>query len=486
MSHLRPRTKSDGQSKTKRSPTELHDAALRHFSSKRYASAEDRCRQALAIDPKHAVSLYLLGLVHAQTGRVDLAVDLIASAIRCNPNNHEYFLSLGELLQRQNKLAEARKSFDLVIKLAPNFAGGWIKLGNLLEIQGQRDEALLTYEHALTLDPDNAGAAARSGLILLALQRYDEALARFDLSGAISPDQIEVICGRGDCLHNLGRPAEAAVSYRRASELVPDRASVWRLLGKVLEQLGDRDEAIKALRRARELDPSDAFGAGVELMRLGADELTEMPPAFVRSLFDQYAPTFDTALVQSLGYRGPQVLVEAVQSACQAHRKPAHFKHAVDLGCGTGLAAVAFAGMVDQFTGIDLSPGMIEKARDTGLYAELEVTDMLDGLRTTPDCGVELVLAADAMVYVADLLPVLQETSRVLASGGLLAFTLERHEGDGFIMGEGRRYVHGASYVRASIAAAGLVVLQFEQHSARSEAGVPVPGLVIVAERRRE
>jgi predicted TPR repeat methyltransferase len=487
MGRLRPRFKSQEQSRTqsrtKRSPTDLYDAALRHFLSKRYGPAEDRCRQALTLDPDHADSLHLAGLIHWQTNRLDLAVDLIASAIRCNPSNPEYFLNLGELLRAQNKLDEARKSFDIAIKLAPNRPAGWIKLGNLLRIQGQRDEALLTYEHAFTLDPNNAEAAARSGLILLDLRRYEEALARFDLSAAISPNQIEVLCGRGDCLRNLGKTAEAASNYRRASELEPDRVSVWRLLGNVLEQLGDRDGAIRALRRARELDPSDSFGAGVELMRLGADDLSEMPPAFVRSLFDQYAPTFDTALVQSLGYRGPQMLVEAVRSASEANRKPASFKHAIDLGCGTGLVAVAFAEMVDQFTGIDLSPGMIERARATSLYDELRVADMLEGLRLTPDSGADLVLSADAMIYVADLFPVLKEASRVLASGGLLAFTLERHDGDGFIMGEGRRYAHSASYVRASIEAAGLVVLQFEQHSARCEAGVPVPGLVIVAEK---
>jgi predicted TPR repeat methyltransferase len=483
MSRFRPRSESHGQSRTKRSLTDLYDAASRHFLSKRYGPAEARCRQVLTLDPKHANSLHLLGLVHSETNRLDSAVDLIASAIKCDPNNHEYFLHLGEMLQHQNKLDEARKSLDIAIKLAPNLAVGWIKLGNLLRIQNRFDEVLLTYEHAFTLDPNNAEALALSGRVLLELGRYEEALAKCELSLAVSPAQVEALCIKGDCLRVLGRAAEAAVSYRRVSELEPDRVSVWRILGNVYEQLGDRDGAIKVLRRARELDPSDPFGASIELMRLGADEVSEMPPAYVRLLFDQYASTFDTALVERLGYRGPSVLLEAVLSACRAHQKPANFKHAIDLGCGTGLAAVAFAKMVDQFIGIDLSPGMIEKARATGLYAQLRLTDMLEGLRTTPDSGVDLVLSADAMIYVADLFPVLKEASRVLASGGLLAFTSERHDGDGVIMGGGRRYAHSDSYVRASIEAAGLVVLLFEQRSARHERGVPVPGLVAVAEK---
>jgi predicted TPR repeat methyltransferase len=483
MGWLRPRLKSQERGGQRRAPAELYDAALRHFLSKRYGPAEDRARQALTLEPAHADSLHLLGLVHWQTGRPDQAVGVIAAAIRINPNNHEYFLNFGELLRDQNKLDEARKSFDIAIRLAPDLAAPWIKLGNLLRAQQRNDEALLTYEHASTLEPGNAAASALSAGVLLELRRYQEALARCELSLSLSPDQAEALCVKGDCLRHLGEPAAAAASYRRASELEPDRVPVWRLLGQVLEQTGDRDGAIHALRRARELDPSDSLGAGVELMRLGADEVSEMPSAYVRLLFDQYADNFDTALVQKLGYRGPQLLLEAVRSACEARQKPARFNHAVDLGCGTGLAAAAFAGLVDRFTGVDLSPAMIEKARATGLYAGLEVSDMLEGLRSTPDCGADLVLAADAMVYVADLAPVLKQASRALASRGLLAFTLERHDGDGFAMGQGRRYAHGAPHVRALIGAAGLVVLQFEAQPIRTERGVPVPSLVIVAEK---
>jgi predicted TPR repeat methyltransferase len=278
-----------------------------------------------------------------------------------------------------------------------------------------------------------------------------------------------------------GDLAAAADLLAQAIELAPGFASAWFTVGEIREQLGERDAAVAAFRKAREADAEDRHGASLRLMLLGAEKLSDMPPAYVRALFDQYAPKFESALVDDLGYRGPSLLFKAVLAARHAVRKPAFFRRAIDLGCGTGLAATAFAKEVDHFTGIDLSPRMIERARLTGLYAELEVTDMLEGLRARPDACAELILAADAMVYVADLAPVLKQAKRVLVAGGLLAFTAETHDGDGVVIGEGLRYAHGANYVRASIEAAGLSLSQLEVLSARNEDNTPVPGLVAVA-----
>jgi predicted TPR repeat methyltransferase len=85
------------------------------------------------------------------------------------------------------------------------------------------------------------------------------------------------------------------------------------------------------------------------------------------------------------------------------------------------------------------------------------------------------------MVYLSDLAAVLREVKRVLVTGGLLAFTVEMHNGDGVILGEGLRYAHGAGYVRASIGDAGLTLSRCEDLSARNEDNTPVPGLVVVA-----
>jgi predicted TPR repeat methyltransferase len=273
----------------------------------------------------------------------------------------------------------------------------------------------------------------------------------------------------------------AADLLLQAIELAPNFVSAWFTLGEIRDQLGRPEAAVAAFRQAHAADPDDRHGASLHLMRLGAEQVAAMPQAYVQVLFDQYAPRFETALVDDLGYRGPSLLFRAVLAVRSAARKPAFFKRAIDLGCGTGLAAAAFAKEVDRFTGFDLSPKMIARARATGFYAELEVADMVQGLQTQADSSADLVLAADAMVYLADLGAVLNEAKRVLVAGGLLAFTVETHTADGVIIGNGLRYAHGANYVRVAIASAGLTLAHLEDLSARNEDNVPVPGLVVVA-----
>jgi predicted TPR repeat methyltransferase len=269
--------------------------------------------------------------------------------------------------------------------------------------------------------------------------------------------------------------------FVQATDLAPGFATAWFTLGEVREQLGDRKGAIAAFHSAEMTDPGDRNGAGLRLMRLGAASFAGMRPAYVRALFDQYAPKFDTALLDDLGYCGPALLLAAVVIARAAAGQPAKFSRAIDLGCGTGLAARAFAEIVDEIIGFDLSPRMIERARSTGLYADVAVAEIVDGLAGQADASADLILAADVMVYVHDMTPLLNEVARALAPGGLFAFTVESHAGEGVLLGEGLRYAYGASRVRTLIAGAGLMLSQLEPASSRTEAGAQVPGLVVVA-----
>jgi len=152
----------------------------------------------------------------------------------------------------------------------------------------------------------------------------------------------------------------------------------WFALGELREKLGDRAEAIAAYRRAREADPDDRHGAMLRLVRLGAEELAAMPPAYVRTLFDQYAPTFDKALVDDLDYRGPQVLLRAVLGIFHGSgRRPSSGGRPIsDAGRGSPPAHSPPMSANHRRRPV---PGMIDQARATGLYARLDVADMVAG-----------------------------------------------------------------------------------------------------------
>ena len=98
-----------------------------------------------------------------------------------------------------------------------------------------------------------------------------------------------------------------------------------------------------------------------------------------------------------------------------------------------------------------------------------------------PDASADLIVAADAMVYVAELTPVLAEAARVLAAGGLFAFTTETHDGEGVVHRPGAALCprcglrpRRGRFRRPQIA-------PLEDPSARNEDNTPVPGLVAVA-----
>lgn len=279
-----------------------------------------------------------------------------------------------------------------------------------------------------------------------------------------------------------GEAEAAADLLAQAVELAPEFTSAWFTLGEIRQdRLGDRDGAIDAFRRARSVDPRDRHGAGLRLMRLGAANLGAMSPAYIGTLFDQYAPRFDKSLVEDLGYRGPALLLEAVREICAATGRVMVFRRAIDLGCGTGLVGRAFAPIVSEIIGFDLSPQMIERARANRVYARLAVTDLVQGLANEPPASAELILAADVLIYIQDVAPLLREATRVLRPGGLLAVTAETHAGDGVVLTAGLRFAQAESYLREELEQASLAVALLQHASARNENQAPLPGVVVVA-----
>lgn len=269
--------------------------------------------------------------------------------------------------------------------------------------------------------------------------------------------------------------AAAAEVLEQALELAPGWAPAWFALGEARERLGEKDAAADAFGAALAADPSDAQGARGRLALLGdGSRLDSLSPAYVARLFDDYAARFDAHLPGALGYRGPERIAAALDRLDAARR----FSRCIDLGCGTGLAGAVLRGRVDALIGVDLSPRMIAKARETGLYDSLEVGDAATFLASPAARCADLIVAADVFAYVGDLVPIFEAVARALADGGWLAFSVETHEGEGYRLGPAMRFAHSDPYVRETATRAGLRRLLLAPVSIRREAGLDAPGLL--------
>ncbi|AZO41120.1 methyltransferase domain-containing protein [Mesorhizobium sp. M7D.F.Ca.US.005.01.1.1] len=281
-----------------------------------------------------------------------------------------------------------------------------------------------------------------------------------------------------EMLHADGDHAAAAELLLGALGMTPQWAMGWFRLGEIQQAAGAPDLAAQAWTMSLQLDPSDHQGAALNLQLIGkAPALDALPSAFVETLFDHYAESFDESLVDRLGYRLPELLDHAIRTARQGR-----FALALDLGCGTGLMGERLRPIADRLEGYDISARMLKQARAKGAYDFLGKADLRDFSYTGPKA--DLVTVADVFIYVGALDGVVKTIAGLLARDGLFAFSVEKLAGSGdFVLQPSRRYAHAQHYVRDVLAANGFSVLSLETTVIRQDRREPVNGLVVVAGR---
>lgn len=280
-----------------------------------------------------------------------------------------------------------------------------------------------------------------------------------------------------------GDHAAAADLMNQALDLVPEWAAGWDLLGGYHDRAGNVASAISAWRHLEALDDEGVFGARLKLAVHGAGTTGEgTAVSYVEALFDQYAPQFENSLVNKLEYQVPDLLDGLLREEI-AQLGIDRFAVAFDLGCGTGLMGQRLRDRVEHLEGIDLSAAMIAETARKGIYDRLEKAELVAFLKRH-SAQADLVTAADVFIYCGALPPVLDAVVPAMRPGGLLAFSLEAHEGEEPVfLRASLRYAHGVETTRQALFDAGLEVLRFETATLRQDRGMPIAGLLVVARK---
>jgi tetratricopeptide (TPR) repeat protein len=270
----------------------IFEAANGYYHAGNFAEAERRYRQVLSIDPEHANSLHMLGLLAFRQGHPEIAIRRIRRAIASNDRVPDFHHNLGNLLREAGRLEEAAISYQRALDLKPDSVDTLYNLGNLSQDLAKLDQAVALFERAALLRPssveilNNLGTALHDqGNLDAAVAAYQQALAlrrdsvetltnyagalhdrgELDLAAdqyqralALRPDHVEALNGLGVMLREQGRAVAAIAHFKRGLALAPDRADTHNNLAIALEQTGSLDDAIAHYQRAASLSPNRA------------------------------------------------------------------------------------------------------------------------------------------------------------------------------------------------------------------------------------
>ena len=268
------------------------------------------------------------------------------------------------------------------------------------------------------------------------------------------------------------KDAEAAQDlFAQVLERVPNWPPALLGLGDACLLAQDHAQAIHNFRLCLAHDASDRLGAGPRLARLQALEPdAAISAGYVTALFDDYAKRFDSHLVETLDYRAPDLLRDRLL------QEIASFDRAYDLGCGTGLMGALLRPHVKTLSGCDLSPAMLQEARKKKIYDQLDHADCAHALFNQTAASLDLITAADVVVYLGALQDLFKSAHHSLKTGGVLALTAQACSGDHFIIGEDLRSAHSETYLREQARLTGFETLCCDPVSVRKDRGLPVKG----------
>lgn len=235
----------------------LRDASALHRRGQ-LAAAQAGYDEVLKLDPDHADALYLSGVIATQSGRPDVAMELIGKAIAIDDGNPAMHFNHGLACHILGNWQAALSSYERSIALDGTFAGSYSNRALVLKALGRLDEALASSEIAVEKSPEAAEACFNRAVILHDLRRFSEALTGYDRAIALRPDYAEAFLNRGNLLSQERRWSEALANYDRAVQINPTYVSAYANRGTVYMELGRWDDALASFERALDVRPDYA------------------------------------------------------------------------------------------------------------------------------------------------------------------------------------------------------------------------------------
>ena len=365
----------------------IYRQALKALENKDLLKAKKLFLKILKNNSDHLDAHYLLGTLFAEQGLPRKALHHLNEAIRINPNSAMIHTNLGILHLQSKDLISAEKSLRTALAI---------------------DETLYQahFNLAIVLQQDNH-----------ITESIDHLLSTLKIDPYFFPALLQI----AQIQKESGDLVSAEFHARKAVKLQPENIDALYFLANILAQSEQVEQTIEIYQQLLKLNPDDESAAYV--LGILNEKTPDAPPRIhFENIFNEISDEFDHHL-QELGYQGPRQLLSLLHKTEKAETK---FNRLLDIGCGTGAVGQLFHDQVKYLMGIDIADKMLGHCEQTGLYDDLDCSDIFDLDAKYTDF--DLVIAADVFTYLGELNPIIQAISQRMTSGGFLLFTTERGE----------------------------------------------------------
>lgn len=351
---------------------EVLDRIARHQSAGRLDEADRLLDDLLREHGEMPRLLHYKGLNAVMRGDAEAGERLIRAGLEKAPEDPLQHADLGVILAQSNRLEEAIEHFRTAVELAPNFGVAHSNLGGALVLEKKYGEAVQHLERAIELEGSLLDAHTNLGIAYSQTNRHARAVEVLYKALAIDPLSVRAHVQLSAALYRNERHDAAEHHARRAIELEPGAAEAYLHLGNALGSAGRMEEAAEALLKVSGRPP---VGLPALSRLIHMRRTTEESPEF--GILSQY--------LERIADLGPEAQSTAHFAAGKAYDDLGqydvafdHFQKANEI-TGTihpfdGAAYVARAQRLRAFA----SPGMIGRCGGAGVQdiAPIFITGM--------------------------------------------------------------------------------------------------------------
>jgi predicted TPR repeat methyltransferase len=449
-----------------------------------------------------------------QSGQADAAVHVLRAAVAMAPNDAAKWSDLANLYFATGHSEQAKIAIETSLAWDSAQPQAWLLLATVLNGCHKYSEAEHAFGRALHYDPKLADASFGLGILYFQQQRFEESIEHLTRAHVTGCNNVGLYVCLGQALFLTGRFLEAADAFMHASRFeandktVLEKIALLQFIKAVIEDtvdaaivsyrnvIGDNGENIDSLaykvfhllsgygytEAATKLgrawlawSPEDPIRRYM-LAAVSGETVSRAPQDYIVNYFNRFAEGFDHQLRRVLNYKVPEELHALLVE------RGRNFKRILDLGCGTGLAGQFLRSFSGRLAGLDLSPLMLEKAAQRGVYDELVEAEATAFL-AKEEASYDLIFAADSFIYFGDLKELFAVSAKALVSDGILAFSIETTEGGDYRLMPTGRFAHANSYVEA-LAQSDFIVDCKLATTIRLEINRPVAGALFVLRRK--